>query len=247
MKAALVITVLLGLAVGAGAQSLTAESLLEDSRSRVAVLEEKAAGTNGSLTVSVSFKARVLGKSAEGRAKYRIVVKDGKDAGNEPVGDDSFSDSTVAKMVDRQLKRRLDKPIMGLYLETAFPWARYLPRANRKREFTAVVDSDSAVVSGKRCYLISFTIDAEGDSMSAEGDGKIWLDTGTLLPVRTYRDFDMHTKRGRAEVKSTTDFSALHNGIPVMLRSETVTIPKFLFISVGSIKTIVEQSDFNLE
>ena len=41
--------------------------------------------------------------------------------------------------------------------------------------------------------------------------------------------------------------AVLETGLPVLLKSETQTIPKFLFIAVGSIKTIVEQSDFNLE
>ncbi len=136
---------------------------------------------------------------------------------------------------------------MNLYLEKAFPWTRYLSRADKKREFMATLDSDSEIVSGKRCFLVSYTLDAEGDSVSAEGEGKIWIDSGTLLPVRAYFDFDMSTHRGKAEVICSSDFSSLNSGIPVILRSETQTIPKFLFISVGSIRTVVEQSDFNLE
>jgi outer membrane lipoprotein-sorting protein len=247
VKAAFCLAVLLFLSAEARSQSLTAESLLRDSQNRVSALEQKVDSTNGTLTVSVKFNASILGKKASGDAIYRITVRDGRNVKNELVSPYSFSDSSVASMMNRELRRRQNKPIMGLYLETAFPWARFLPRATKKHEFTATIDSDSAVMFGKKCYLISFELDAEGDSVSAEGDGKIWIDTETLLPVRSYHDFEMKTRRGKAEVISYSDYSALRSGIPVMLRSETQTIPKFLFISVGSIKTVVEQSDFNLE
>lgn len=150
-------------------------------------------------------------------------------------------------MVDRELRRRQDKPIMNLYLEKAFPWTRYLARADKKREFTATLDSDSELVSGKKCFLVSYTMDAEGDSVSAEGEGKIWIDIESLLPLRADFDFYVKSHRGKAEVICSSNFSSLSSGIPVILRSETQTIPKFLFISVGSIRTVVEQSDFNLE
>jgi hypothetical protein len=234
-------------AAGARSQSLTATSILQDSQNRVSALEEKVDSINGTLTVSVRFKAAVLGKNASGDARYRITVANGRDAKNELVGDHSFSDTTVESMMNRELRRRLNEPIMKLYLEAAFPWTRFLPAANKKREFTANVDSNSTIVNGRNCILISYTMDAEGDSVSADGEGKIWLDSGTLLPVRTYRDFNMRSRRGKAEVKSYSDFSSLNSGVPVMVRSETETIPKFLFISVGSIRTVVEQSDFNLE
>ncbi len=247
MKTMLCLFAIAFLALEARAQSLTAESLLLDSQNRVSVLERRVARANGSLTVSVKFKASILGKKASGDASYRITVRDGKNVKNELIGPYSFSDSSVASRMNRELRRRQNKPIMNLYLETAFPWERFLPRATIKHEFSATMDSDSTVVSGKKCYLISFTVDAEGDSMSAEGDGKIWIDRETLLPVRSYHDFEMKTRRGKAEVISYSDYSSLRSGIPVILRSETQTIPKFLFISVGSIRTVVEQSDFNLE
>jgi hypothetical protein len=242
VKTMLCLVVLAFFSLEARSQSLTAESLLRDSQNRVSALEQKVDRANGTLTVSVKFNASILGKKASGDASYRITVRDGKNVKNELVGPYSFSDSSVASRMNRQ-----NKPIMNLYLETAFPWERFLPRATRKHEFSATMDSDSTIVSGKKCYVISFTVDAEGDSMSAEGDGKIWIDRETLLPVRSYHDFNMKTRRGKAEVISYSDYSSLQSGIPVMLRSETQTIPKFLFISVGSIRTVVEQSDFNLE
>lgn len=247
MKTAIFVLFAATFATQAGAQSLKAASLLQDSMERVNSFQGRIDSISGSLVVKVAFNADMLGRKASGNVSYRIIVKDGHDRGNALVGRCSFSDSTAAAMIKRQFQRRLNKPIMDFYLDTAFPWSRYLERANRKREFTAVVDSDSAVVAGRKCFLISFKLDAEGDSLSAQGVGKIWLDRNTLLPVRTYRDFNMKTHRGKAEVKSSSDFTSLGNGIPIMLRSETQTIPKFLFISVGSIKTVVEQSDFNLE
>ncbi len=247
MKTFVFLLVAAAFTIQAKAQSLTAASLLRDSMDRVNSFQEKVDRTSGSLVVNVAFNAHILGKKASGKASYKINVKNGQDSGSELVGRYSFSDTTAAAMIERQFRRRLNKPIMDFYIDTAFPWNRYLERATRKHEFTAVVDSDSAIVAGKKCFLISFKLDAVGDSMSARGAGKIWLDVNTLLPVRTYRDFNMNTHRGKAEVKSWSDFTSLGNGIPIMVRSETQTIPKFLFISVGSIKTVVEQSDFNLE
>lgn len=247
MKAVLCILIISVFPLQAKSQSLTAASLLQDSRSRVSALERKADSTNGTLTVFVSFKAEILGRKAAGSAKYMITVRDGRDRKSELIGTHSFPDSTVASMMERQMQRRHDEPIMKFYLDNAFPWGRFLARADKKKEFIAVVDSDSAVVAGKRCFLISFRLDAVGDSVSAEGQGKIWIDSETLLPVRTYRDFNMKTKHGNAEVRAYSDFASLSNGIPVMVRTETQTIPKFLFVSVGSIRTVVKQSDFNLE
>ncbi len=247
MKAIIIILATVAFTAPVKSQTLTAASLLRDSRERLGTIQQQVDSANGSLIVNVTFDAHILGKKASGDASYRIKVKDGQDRGSELVGRYSFSDSAAAAMIDRQFHRRLNKSIMDFYLDTAFPWNRYLERADKKREFTAKVESDSAVVLGKRCFLISFMLDAENDSMSAEGEGKIWLDANTLLPVRTYRDFNMKTRRGKAEVKSSSDFTSLGNGIPVMVRSETQTIPKFLFISVGSIRTVVKQSDFNLE
>jgi hypothetical protein len=103
------------------------------------------------------------------------------------------------------------------------------------------------MVEGRVCFLISYKVDAEGDSLSAVGGGKIWLDTHTLLPVRTDRNFNTKTDRGNAQVVSTSEFGAIPGGVPVLLKSETRTVPKFFFVSLGAIKTMVEQSDFNLE
>lgn len=247
MRTFIIVLVAAAFATPVRSQSLTAASLLRDSKNRLGDIQRQVDSTNGSLVVNVTFDAHILGRKASGNASYRITVKDGHDAGSELVGRYSFSDSTAAAMIGRQFHRRLNKPIMDFYLDSAFPWNRYLEGADKKRVFTATIESDSAMIMGKRCFLISFVLDAENDSMSAEGEGKIWLDASTLLPVRTYRDFNMNTRRGKAEVKSSSDFTSLGNGIPVMVRSETQTIPKILFISVGSIKTVVKQSDFNLE
>lgn len=247
MRAALCLLFLACLAVDSSPQSLTAASILRDSENRVNMLDRQVDSTNGTFTVSVRFNSDILGKKATGDARYAITVRDGMDNKNILVSADSFTNSAVASMVESEIRRRVNKPIMDLYRDNAFPWTRFLARANRKHEFAARVDSDSAFVAGKRCFVVSFTLKAEGDSVSAEGEGKVWIDAKTLLPVRTYRDFDMRTMRGRAEVKSYSDFTCLDNGIPVMLRSETEAIPKFLLIGVGSIKTVVEQSDFNLE
>ncbi len=231
----------------ANGQPRTADALLTDAINKVASLDTVADLSNGTLKLSVDFKSDILGRKASGSAKYLIAVKDGRDNANNLIGRWSSNDSTIVSMVGRELNKRLNKPIMSLYRETAFPWTRFKGRSDRRYDFRATIDSDSALVSGRRCFLISFTIDAENDSISADGEGKIWIDTTTLLPVRTYRDFEMNTPRGKAEVKSYSDFTRLENGLPVMLRSETQTIPKFLFLSVGSVKTIIEQSDFNLE
>lgn len=247
MKAALLLLVAGILFAEADAQSLRAASLLQDSRERVEALERKAASIGGTLVVSVSFNAEILGRKAFGKAGYRITVKDGNDVGSEQLDSSTFSDSASEKMMDRQFRRRLNKPMMDFYYDSAYPWNRYLSRANKKREFTAKVDSDSALVDGKKCFLISFNLDAEGDSISADGEGKIWIDAKTLLPVRAERDFNTRTSRGNAEVKSSSEFGSLPDGLPVLLRIETQTIPKFLFISIGSIRTVVKQSDFNLE
>ncbi len=231
----------------ARAQSLTAASLLRDSRLRIASLEKRADRVNGSLIVSVAFKASILGRTVSGNAKYRIMIRDGVDMENQAVGKPFFSDSGSARMMAREFARRLNKPMMDYYLDMAFPWRRFLAHADKKREFTATLDSDSVMVEGRVCFLISYKVDAEGDSLSAVGGGKIWLDTHTLLPVRTDRNFNTKTDRGNAQVVSTSEFGAIPGGVPVLLKSETRTVPKFFFVSLGAIKTMVEQSDFNLE
>lgn len=234
-------------AAEASAQSLTATSLLRDARARIASLEKKADRANGNLIVSVAFKASVLGRTVSGNAKYRITIINGVDRNNQVIGKSFFSDSGSARMMAREFDRRLNKPMMDYYLDMAFPWRRFLARADKKREFTARLDSDSVEVAGRTCFLISFKVDAQGDSISAKGGGKIWLDAHTLLPVKTDRDFNTKTSRGNAQVVSTSEFGSIPCGVPVLLRSETRTVPKFFFLSVGSIKTMVEQSDFNLE
>jgi hypothetical protein len=234
-------------AAEASAQSLTAISLLRDARARVTSLERKADQANGSLLVSVAFNASVLGRSVSGNAKYRITIINGVDRKNQIIGKSFFSDSGSARMMAREFDRRLNKPMMDYYLDMAFPWRRFLAKAGKKRMFTATLDSDSVEVDGRTCFLISFKVDTQGDSISAVGGGRIWLDAHTLLPVRTDRDFNTKTSRGNAQVISTSEFGSIPSGVPVLLRSETRTVPKFLFLSVGSIKTMVEQSDFNLE
>ena len=169
-----------------------------------------------------------------------------KDVKNEIVGTPTFSDSTFARMMAKEAERRLNKPTLRIF-DSAFPWNKPLSSADKKHEFSAEVASDSAGMSGKTCYLIRFELDAEGDSVDAKGNGKIWIDRQTLLPVHTFHDFTMNTKRGKAEVKTFTDFAFIRNGIPILLRSEIQTIPKFLFVKIGLIEIVIEQSDFNLE
>ncbi len=61
--------------------------------------------------------------------------------------------------------------------------------------------------------------------------------------------YEIYVREGwvKAEVKTFSDFGSLQGGLPVLLRSEIQTIPNFLFVGIGSIRIIIEQSDFKLE
>ena len=227
-------------------QSLSATYLLQSSEEKVKLIEKKADKLSGTLKTTVNVTSDIFGKKSEARSSYFVIVKDGKDAQNEILGMPTASDSTFARMMAKEASRHLNKPALHVF-DSAFPWNRLLSLADNKKQFYAKVISDSASMSGKICYLIEFQLDAEGDSVDAEGNGKIWIDHQNLLPVRTYHDFTMNTKRGRAEVKTFTDFALIKYGIPVLLRSEIQTLPKFLFVKIGLIEIVIEQSDFNLE
>ena len=227
-------------------QSLSATSILQSSEGKVKLLEQEADKLSGTLKATVNVTSDIFGKKSEAASNYRVTIKDGKDVKNEIVGTPLASDSTFAKMMGREASRRLNKPTLRIF-DSAFPWNMPLSLADRKTKFSAQVISDSANMSGRNCYLIKFELDAEGDSVDAEGDGEIWIDHQMLLPVRTFHDFTMNTKRGKAEVKTFTDFAFIGNGIPILLRSEIQTIPKFLFVKIGLIKIVIEQSDFSLE
>ncbi len=244
----IVFSFLLGALVSADsfAQSDPAAAILMKSEKQVKMLERKTTDLNGTMKATVDFSSDVLGKKANGKSSYVIVVHNGFDVENKPVGTPVYSDSIVSKMMEKEADRRLEMPIL-LVFDSAFPWERYLASANKKQEFSAKVVSEADSMSGKYCYRLLFEMDAEGDSVSADGKGEIWIDKATSLPVRTYRDFSVDMKRGKAEVKTFSDFGLLQNGIPVLLRSEVQTIPRFLFVGIGFIRITIEQSDFKLE
>ncbi|MCL4538767.1 MAG: hypothetical protein M1378_04090 [Bacteroidetes bacterium] len=230
MKIAISVVLFASLFVGSPAQPGPASDILQKSEQRVRMLEQKAESLSGTMKTTVDFSSNVLGKKANGKSIYRVYVKDGLDVVNRLIGTPASSDSMVSEMMERESDRRLNKPILHIF-DTAFPWERYLSSANKKQEFSAVVASDSDNISGRNCYRLSFNLEAEGDSVSASGKGEVWIDRKTLLPVRTWRDFTVDMKRGNAEVKTFSDFGSLQDGVPVLLRSEIQTIPKFLFES----------------
>ena len=224
----------------------TASDILRMSEHRVKSLERLAENMSGTMKTRVDFTSDILGKKSSGKSVYETYVRDGLDVGNVLVGTPVSSDSTVTQMMSRESDRRLNRPILPIF-DSAFPWERYLSSGDKKHEFSAVVVSDSDRVSGMGCYRISFRLDEEGDSISASGKGSIWIDRDTFLPVRTWRDFSIDMKRGKAEVKTFSDFGLLQGGLPVLLRSEIQTIPRFLFMGIGSIRITIRQSDFKLE
>lgn len=228
------------------AQSGRAAAILMKSEKQLEMLQKRTTELNGTLETTLDFSSDVLGKEANGRSSYLIVVRNGVDVENRLIGAPTYSDSIVSQMMKKEAGKRLQRPVLQIF-DSAFPWEKYLASANRKHEFSAKMVSEEDRMSGKNCYSLSFRVDAEGDSMSADGKGEIWIDKATYLPVRTYRDFSVATKRGKAEVKMTSDFGLLQNGIPVLIRSEVQTIPKFLFVGIGSVRITIEQSDFKLE
>ncbi len=234
------------LLTGPHGQPDQAAAIIRKSEERVRILEQKTDSLDGTMKAAVEFSSNVLGKKASGKSVYLIYVEDGLDARNMLVDSSVSSDSMVNRMMRRESERRINKPILKVF-DAAFPWERYLASGSRKRRFSAELLSDTDSLSGKSCYRLSFELDAEGDSVSASGKGEIWIDTKSLLPVKTYRDFTVETKRGRAEVKTRSDFGLLENGVPVLLRTEVQTIPRFLFIGIGFIRITIEQSDFKLE
>lgn len=246
MKAACLFLIAVLPAAGSFAQSDQASAILMKSEEQVRMLEKEANALNGTMKTTVDLSSDVLGKKANGKSSYVIVVKGGADEVNRMIGTPVYSDSIVTEMMMKEANRRLGKPVLNIF-ESAFPWERFLASADKKHEFSAKLGSDTDSMSGRSCYRLSFKLDAQGDSVSAEGKGEIWIEKRTLLPVRTYHEFNMETKRGKAEVKTFSDFGLLQNGIPVLLRSEVETIPRFLFVGIGSIRITIEQSDFKLE
>lgn len=226
--------------------SISATMILQHSEEKVKLLERQADELRGSMKAEVGFSSDILGKKSEGKGVYEVTVENGRDTKNKLIEAQTTSDSTFARMMERESERRLNKPVLHVF-DSAFPWDRPLALADEKKVFDAQVASDSAIMAGKRCYLIEYQLDAEGDSVDSEGNGKIWIDHETLLPIRTFHDFSVTNKRGKVEVKSFSDFAAIKGGIPVLLRSEIQTFPKFLFLKIGKINIVIQQSDFNLE
>ncbi|HEY9165911.1 MAG TPA: hypothetical protein VIS48_07085 [Candidatus Kryptonia bacterium] len=246
MKTLLALLTGLSISFEGVAQSLPANDIIARSEVLTQKSDKKSWNLNGTLKTSMNLASSVIGRHSSGSAVYRITVTDGMDSRNELIEKSDDKDSSFTKFLARESERRLDKPAFRTF-ESAYPWERYLARANEKKTFTAEIVSDTSMMAGKRCYEIHFELDAEGDSLSAEGEGIIWIDAATLFPVRTYHDFSVSGTRGIAEVRSFSDFAELQGGIPVLVRSEIQTMPKFLFLKIGTIKIVIEQTDFNLE
>ena len=151
---------------------MSATMILQYSEEKVRLLQQQADVLKGSMKAMVSFSSEILGKKSEGKGVYQVTVENGMDVENRMIEAQMTSDSTFAKMMDRESQRRLNKPMLHVF-DSAFPWNRPLLLANDKKFFDAKVASDTAVMAGKRCYLIEFRLDAEGDSVDSEGNGKI--------------------------------------------------------------------------
>ncbi len=223
-----------------------AAAILRMSEFKVMKSDRRADSLNGTFHVSVSFTSDVIGKESRAKSAYLVTIERGDHAGIEPIGKPTASDSTASNLMRREAASHLDKSGIRIF-NSAFPWKPIIARSNGNYKFASEVSSDSTVIYGKSCYLIEFSLDAEGDSMNAQGGGKIWIERSSLLPVRTYDDLVVSTSRGKAEVIAFSDFRLLPKGIPVLVKSEIRTVPKFLFVKVGLIRVIIEQSDFNLE
>ncbi len=224
----------------------SAAAIIKSSQSKVRATDRRTDSLSGTLHLRVSFSSDVIGKRTDAESVYLVTFVGGKDTSIRPIGQMKSSDSTASVMMLREARSRMDKPALRIF-DAAFPWERILAGSKKKYLFTSNVASDSAKLSGRICYLIRFHLDAEGDSLDAEGSGRIWIDRSSLLPVRTSDDLTLSTPRGKAEVRAFSDFRVLPEGIPVLVKSEIRTIPKFLFVNVGLIKIIIEQTDFNLE
>lgn len=228
------------------AQTPDVSDILRVTEAKVSALDSMSRSLSGEFLRKVEFKSSAVGRSGEGQLAYLINVEGGKQQSCKRISEGSVSDSSIIVIMDKALTERNDKPILEVY-NTAFPWVRYISKNESNNQFSAHLLSNSTDYFGKKCYLIEFDLKVKNDSLSVDGNGKLWIGLSDHLPVRLESDMNFDSKKGKGRTKAFIDFSFLQPGFLVVTRSEFQTFPRFLFVPMGSFKVVIEQKDFKLE
>jgi len=102
-------------------------------------------------------------------------------------------------------------------------------------------------LNGKDCFVIAVDYKVKSDTVSSEGNGKIWIDKESYVPIRCEYDVTYESKRfGKNNSKQFLDISRV-GSIIMIERNITQVFPKVLFIKFGKVEITYEPHNFKFE
>ncbi|MDW8109567.1 MAG: hypothetical protein RMJ81_07935 [Candidatus Kryptonium sp.] len=146
----------------------------------------------------------------------------------------------VAKRIER-VRQGENLKIKNL----VFPFIRWTENSSDKKINFKLKGSEK--LNGKDCYVITVDFKVKNDSISSNGDGKIWVEKDSHFPIRCEYDVTYESKRaGKNQSKQFLDI-ADHGDFYLPIRNEIQFFPRVLLLKLGTVKIVYETNKFTFK
>lgn len=215
-------------------------------RKSIAVVEEndkRIETVSGEFDLKVAINYDLTVKKGNYEFIYAVKFENGFIKERKLVKVPEKVDSTTL-MIAKQIERRRQSD--SLKIKTlVFPFLRLRGNISERKVDYKFIGFDK--INDKTCFLIGVSYKIKSDTAESEGQGKIWIDERSYVPLRCEYDVTYETKRfGRTQNKQFLDVSKIED-LFFPARNEVQVFPKVLFIKFGTIKVVYEANNFKIK
>ncbi len=212
----------------------------------IAVIEEndkKIELLSGNFKLKVKLNYELTVKKGNYEFAYDVKFKNGTVEERKLVSTPNPVDSSslrIAKQIER-VRQGEDLKIKNL----VFPFLRIRDGSAEKSVNYKLAGSEK--LNNKDCFVITVDYKVKSDTAGSKGNGKIWIDKESYVPIRCEYDVTYESKKfGKNQNKQFLDLSKVET-VVLPARNVIHVFPKVLFVKFGKIEIVYETYDFKFE
>ncbi len=219
------------------------EDIIKKSIATVEENDKKIESISGDFKLKVKLNYDLTVKKGIYEFIYDVKFKNGIVEERKLVSVPSSIDSSslrIAKQIEK-VRQGEDLKIKNL----VFPFLRI--RDGSAEKSINYKNDGVEKFNGRDCFVIYVDYKIKNDTSGSRGNGKIWIDKESYVPIRCEYDVTYESKRfGKNQSKQFLDLSKFET-VVLPARNIIHVFPKVLFVKFGKIELVYEAYDFKFE
>jgi outer membrane lipoprotein-sorting protein len=219
------------------------EDIINKSIAVVKENDKKIESLSGNFKLKVKLNYELTVKKGSYEFVYDVKFKNGMVEERKLVSAPDVVDSSSLRIA-----KQIERVRQGEYLKIenlVFPFLRVRDGSAEKSINYKLAGSEK--FNGKDCFVITVDYKVKSDTAGSKGNGKIWIDKASYVPIRCEYDVTYESKRfGKNQNKQFLDLNEVET-VVLPARNVIHVFPKVLFVKFGKVEVIYETYDFKFE